>query len=249
MYRCKYQVEEHKILTRKEECELFKLYEIDRKISIRNYIVMHNMKFAMASANCFVRKYFYIDPHDLKQYAMMALFTAVDKFDWRLGKRFVTMAAYEIKNNINRHAECLESTVRYSADLHRKMQTASKLDGIDPTMEIAYHNILGGTSLDKKTESGFSLSECIADKSESDILSKIEDDNMVEILRHIIDTELSQREKLILNVAFGFDGGEPGRLKDLAPILKCSPDYVRYLKSKVIKKLKDATRYIAEELK
>ena len=51
-------------------------------------------------------------------------------------------------------------------------------------------------------------------------------------------SELNQREKAIMNMRYGLDGGEEKTQKDVAEIMGISQSYISRLEKKIIKKLR-----------
>ena len=46
-----YKISDHRMLTRAEEMALFKIYQEEKSVASRNYIIEHNLKFAIHCAN------------------------------------------------------------------------------------------------------------------------------------------------------------------------------------------------------
>jgi RNA polymerase sigma factor (sigma-70 family) len=50
--------------------------------------------------------------------------------------------------------------------------------------------------------------------------------------------ELSEKEERVIKLRFGFDGNEPMKLRQIATILEMSPEGIRRIETKALKKLK-----------
>jgi RNA polymerase sporulation-specific sigma factor len=67
---------------------------------------------------------------------------------------------------------------------------------------------------------------------------KIEDGVMMEKVRKIIETSLSERERLIITLRYGLGGEEPLTQLEVSEILNISRSYVSRLEKKIMKKIR-----------
>lgn len=80
------------------------------------------------------------------------------------------------------------------------------------------------------------LSDVLTDH-ESTIGSSIEYEEEKSLLRSVIDA-LNSREKMIINMRFGIDGGEEHTQKEVADLLGISQSYISRLEKRILAKIK-----------
>ena len=229
-----YIVNDHAILSSEDEKVLFKMYQETKSVALRNYIIEHNIKFAVGAAKTYLKKYQSVCPDDLCQYAIMGLMEAVTRYNYTMKNRFVTYASWWVKATINKYVEQMECSVRYPAHQIREMQRAAKSDVTTPEFDIMIANIKGHAyAKDSSTQ----ITD-LADHSELNALDKVEEEELYEMIMTVIETECDEREKRIIFAAYGNKNQDPTVMSELGDELGCSNNYVRLLKSQIIKKLR-----------
>ena len=191
----------------------------------------------------------------------MGLIKAVDKYDFRKGFRFSTYATWWIRQSIVRSISDKGRTIRIPVHfrdlLTRVLKSKRELSqslGREPTIEeigsdvgmsplrvkeiMSYDSAF--VSLEQSTgeDSDFQLSDVIEDiKAEvpSDIVSKLYLDREIrEILK-----ELPERERLLLTLRFGFNGGQIYTFDELSIIFGVTRERIRQIENKILAKLRN----------
>ncbi len=198
---------------------------------------------------------------DVIQEGNLGLIKAVDKYDFRKGFRFSTYATWWIRQSIVRSISDKGRTIRIPVHfrdlLTRVLKSKRELSqslGREPTIEeiggdvgmsplrvkeiMSYDSAF--VSLEQSTgeDSDFQLSDVIEDiKAEvpSDIVSKLYLDREIrEILK-----ELPERERLLLTLRFGFNGGQIYTFDELSIIFGVTRERIRQIENKILAKLRN----------
>ena len=74
--------------------------------------------------------------------------------------------------------------------------------------------------------------------TDEDIVMREIEENEQRKAMYLALSELNQREKAIMNMRYGLDGGEEKTQKDVAEIMGISQSYISRLEKKIIKKLR-----------
>jgi RNA polymerase primary sigma factor len=188
---------------------------------------------------------------DLVQEGTVGLIQAVDRFDWRRGRRFSTYAAWWIRQAIRRSLTNDSRTIRLPSRLVAKQlatrRAAATLEaglGRAATLEeiaavtgydaggiaIAARAPLASASLNETVggeEGGAQLVELMADASARDPVDEAEDAARAAAVRAAV-AELRPREREIVASHFGLEG-EPHTLEQIAHHLHLAPERVRQI--------------------
>lgn len=105
----------------------------------------------------------------------------------------------------------------------------------------------------KKSASDLSLSESIDTDGDGNSLSLMDiicqEDDMLErisvretcgTLRRFVESELTDREQLVVRMRYGLDGKQPRTQREVAAACDISRSYVSRLEKKALEKLRDA---------
>ena len=94
-------------------------------------------------------------------------------------------------------------------------------------------------SLDKgiKDANSPKLSNFIQDKNADDPEELMQALALKDLIKTDIE-ELNEKEEMVIKLRFGFVGNEPLKLRQIAKIMKMSPEGIRRIESKALKKLK-----------
>jgi len=236
-----YQFKNHRILSIEEERELFTKYKDCKcergKLRIRNYVVLHNMKFVVECAFKYKNKYYNVSPTDLIGYGMLGLFIAMDKFDVGKNKKFITYAVFHIRQQINKNAQDNEGVVRIPS--HKYIHAQKMVKHHIYTDEIM--NILntqaGGISLDKPIT-------CDSKEKPIDFLRDDKNNPAVdrkhnfikEKMKHL-DTCLDNRTVKVLKSIYGLEGSSKQTMESVGKDLGISREAVRVIKIKALRTL------------
>lgn len=202
---------------------------------------------------------------DLVQEGNLGLLQAASKYDYRKEVRFSTYASWWIKQSITRALANKKRQIRLP---HRKEDTLKKIQAAYNVLsqqlmrkpraeEIA--DFLGVTrdevvsimslsetvvSLDSELQSdGGTLYDLCLDYSYSpdrSLMQKVVHDTMEDLL-----DRLEARERRVLCARYGLNGEAKRTLKEIAEVFDVSPETVRQIEMRSIRKL----RIMAEELK
>lgn len=188
---------------------------------------------------------------DLVQEGTVGLIQAVDRFDWRRGRRFSTYAAWWIRQAIRRALTNDSRTIRLPSRLVAKQlasrRAAATLEaglGRTPTnAEIAAvtgfdlaavvgaeQAPLANASLNETVggdDGGAQLLDLLADATVPDPLDETEERAQAEAVRRAV-AELRPREREIVESHFGLDG-EPHTLEQIAQEMHLAPERVRQI--------------------
>ena len=238
--RFDYRISDHRMLTRAEEVEVFKTYSKTKSPKARNYIIEHNLKFAIHCANAYITKYPHVDPMDLRSYAILGLYDAIEKYDYNSGVKFISYAVWWVKATITRNVQTNESLVRLPANLHQKLQKAVNKKEFTQEVVDMFNTIGGGMSMDahiKCDEESRTFGDTIQDEEALKQFDKLDTDDLHAKLFIVIDGCLTDREKYIILEHFGLLTGERRTLAEIGKELHMSREHARNIKNKAFQKM------------
>jgi len=223
----------------------------------RDKLINSNLRLVIKIARGYVNNE--IDFLDLVQEGNLGLIRAVDKFNYTKNVRFSTYASFWIKQSIARAIISKSRAIRLphrKAEKIRKLEKAfqqiSKENGKFPELQ----DIVEKSNLDEKeVKNLMSLPTRVCS-----IVSKIDSDSP-SLIRYIEDPRyspdtilfknflkgkakemmeiLTEREKKVLALRYSFISGEKHTLKDIASKLNVSPETVRQIEIKALKKIRE----------
>ena len=209
---------------------------------------------------------------DLIQEGNLGLMKALEKFDYKLGHRFCTYASWWVRQAVARALSAQSRVIRlpiHMLSTIRKMNIAEKnyiqLHGTEPTteelaqvMELPRERV---SAIKKMSLQCISLqapqSADDPDFTIENLLSdKLSDDPMKSLARKMLKrrltaaiSQLSEREKLVLNMRYGLDGGPCKTLTEVSEIFNVTRERVRQLELKTLEKLRkhsDRGKYLED---
>ena len=247
----------YKIFTAEEEREHFiRLSEGDEKA--REEIINHNLRLVANIAKRYAD--FGLSYLDVIQEGNLGLIKATHKYDYTLGYKFSTYATWWIKQTIVRAIADQARTIRIPVHLHElyyKIITTEKRlmdekDGHVTDREISQET---GISLKKIRDCRrffldlISLDVPIGENGDEDLTNFIRDDkkgtedivmdlSMNEEVRKAVDS-LSERERDVIILRFGLDGGGARTLESIAAMYGVTRERIRQIEAKALRKLRN----------
>lgn len=256
------EIKQHKLLTFEEELELSRKIQSGDEAA-RHRLIEANLRLVVKIAKSYVTPGFGL--LDLIQEGNMGLIRAAEKYDHRKQVRFSTYAAWWIRQSIVRAIAKKQKAIRLP---HRKnnllkkiqrtyYQLSQELEHEPSAEEIAVEIGIDPSMVDQMLQVGnpvVSL-DCEIGDDASTLLDMLEDStyepervcinkSMQEDTMHFLD-HLKERERQILLYRFAFFGGKKYTLKKIGMEMGISPETVRQIEMRAIRKLRDH----AEEMK
>ena len=254
--------------TEQEERDLFVKYEDakteEEKTAVRNEIISRNLRFVYAVA----KRYSTGDLlPDLINVGMIGMYEAFEKYDWRSGNRFTTLAVWYIRRNINAYLNKDNLIVR-SKKNNRIAPKVKKIEnefflknGRSPypveVMDILHReygievedesDICGarvdrldshvGDDDDFTFEKSPAFNERTAIDNEFD--DKAESDSAAYAVKVMMGS-LSEREKTIVSMAYGYGYPREYKDKEIGDAIGLTSERVRQIRHAAITKMRAA---------
>lgn len=234
----------HKILTNDEILELFKKYK-NGDLKAREEIITHNLKLVEKVVRKYENKG--LELIDLIQIGNIGLINAVDNFDINSNNHFSTYAHKCIENTIINGIYKYSRTIRLTNDLHRKLNEYYKgmsilrqkysreatLEELSDYLNIPVKKVKILRSLTNNCIKFEELSEKDLNSVYSYSVENSAEDTFLdeytkeEIVKLVLNSNLSAREKSILMYRYGLVTFEPLNLREIANIYNVTIERIR----------------------
>jgi RNA polymerase primary sigma factor len=249
------EVRRHPLLTAQEEVELSQQIE-QGDPAAKERMINSNLRLVVSLA----KKYQGNDLPllDLIQEGILGLIRAVEKFDWRRGYKFSTYATFWIRQAIQRGIANKARTIRIPVhigqrerkvarverELHARLGRAPTDEEVAKEAEVTVGEIeemrdaaRAVTSLDRPIgeEGEAALGDLMASE-EPEPEEEVDISLRAEALQRALD-HLPDRERQVVKLRFGVNGNDPTPLRETGRRMGLSPERVRQLEAKALKRL------------
>ena len=254
---------ETKLLTQREEQELGKrIAEGDE--TAKQELIRNNLKLVVSVAKNYVNSGGTLTFLDLIQEGNIGLMKAVDKYDYTLGFKFSTYAMWWIKQSITRAIADYSRTIRLPVHMNASIKKLSYEEdafivenkrkpteqeladrlGLDVKGVIfrkklqhsimSLNEVAGSPAEDHDTE----MIEFVEDERRFD-LDYIQEDYLNEFSKKVFeDTILTEREKEVLMLRFGYIGDKVHTLEEIGRFFNVTRERVRQIENRALRKLR-----------
>ncbi|MCZ6677680.1 MAG: sigma-70 family RNA polymerase sigma factor [Candidatus Poribacteria bacterium] len=251
-------VSHHGLLSREQEVALAKRIEQGDE-SARDELVQANLRLVVSVATKYQGHN--VPLEDLIQEGNIGLMKAASKFDYRKGFKFSTYAIWWIRQAIMRTLDNCSRSIRLPSyivakaskfdsayahlcqDLHRE----PTLEELSQALELTDKQIQDLLTLNSDAiplelplsdeKSATTLSDLVEDSQANPEVSSIADLVEQDLVSTLL-SKLKERERKVLTMRFGLEGGEEQTLREIGEKLNVTRERIRQLEIEAISRLK-----------
>jgi len=248
------EISKHPLLTHEEEIELARRARRGDE-EARKKLILANLKLVITIAKAYTT--YGVPFLDLIEEGNLGLIKAVDRFDPEKGFRFSTYAAWWIRQSIVRAIANYSRTIRIPIHIFNLISKYVALEEKHNFNELSVEEKAQKLGISKKrfrmledlirnireldlsssVDTFDQLAKAMEGEASSDperiIMQQIEHSHLEELMNR-----LSDRERLILRIRYGFDDGEPHTLAETGKVINISRERVRQLEMRALRKLR-----------
>ncbi|MGL4997756.1 MAG: sigma-70 family RNA polymerase sigma factor [Cetobacterium sp.] len=248
-------IKKYEVLSKDEEIILLRKAK-NGDVEAREHLIVCNLRLVVNVAKKYGNKG--MGFIDLISEGNFGLIHAIEKFDIEKGYRFSTYAVWWIKQAISKAIISKGREIRipsYKHDLlnkiNRFIMENVMLKGDYPSIyeisDVLNINLEKVQDLMIEFQETVSLSSpigediCLEDTLASEMHNDLENNMIIAISKEQIDeilNKLSEREKQILKLRFGFDGNQIHTLEDIGQSFSITRERVRQIEQKTLEKLR-----------
>ncbi len=243
--------------------------KLDNKINfVSNKLVKSNLRLVVSMAKRYYNSG--IPFIDLIDEGNIGLIESISRYDYKKGFKFSTYAAWWIKQSITKAVASKRDVIRYpmhiarlikkymnvSKDLSQKLNRTPLPQEIADEMGINISLLQsistfaqGTTSIESSLGTdgkSFNITDFIEDKSYPAPQNKVIADSLKETIDEAL-SELTEKERQIIILRFGLNGGKPMKLESTGKELNITRERVRQIQDKTLKKIRKLN--LSKELK
>jgi RNA polymerase primary sigma factor len=229
-------------------------YDLARRVRLgdeeaKKEMILSNLRLVISIAKSYINNP--VPFLDLIEEGNMGLIKAVDRFDPERGFRFSTYASWWIKQYISRAVANYSRTIKIPIHIFKLMIKYFDLEGLSDAEKVEKLDIskkrfraleqliknIRALDLSSTIDQYNQLADNIRMEDDIDpeqmILNQIEHEELSELI-----DRLSDRERFILKIRYGFSDGAPHTLEEIGGRMNVSRERVRQLEARALRKLK-----------